>query len=408
MLIGESSQEQAKTRRSQRLLDGATAAAAVAKCPSDSSVENIPSVRPRKSVRSSSRTESLPSGLVKSKVRRTPVPQSKQSESYPSSEVREQIRSYPGSEVREQIRSYPSSEVIKSESESYKVEESESDSNEENLSEQFQFEPSTSTTEFSAREVPTQQYEKFEAPEEEEPSEPSTSRPVSSYIDPDYQSEKFYQHPEEEVFYKWSPLSPIPESNPCLDWKVELDSEGSNQHFDEETSSSSSSENFRMAQPATPTYVQTIPIAANIQPFRGLLADGELHFQPGSDVRTWLDSVDAYFLAAGITQDAEKIARVSTFVDRSCGDAAVVVARTAAEFHSQTWAALREALISHYSDFKISDPLTQMEQFMNTRTPIKNIQQLPMLLLKTREKVDSLVEAYVGLPAFSRTPAAQI
>ena len=31
-----------------------------------------------------------------------------------------------------------------------------------------------------------------------------------------------------------------------------------------------------------------------------------------------------------------------------------------------------------------------------------------MLLLKTREKVDSLVEAYVGLPAFSQTPAAQI
>ena len=163
-----------------------------------------------------------------------------------------------------------------------------------------------------------------------------------------------------------------------------------------------------MAQPATPKYVQTIPIAANIQPFRGLRADGELHFQPGSDVRTWLDSVDAYFLAAGITQDAEKIARVSTLVDRSCGDAAVVVARTAAEFHAQTWASLREALISHYSDFKISDPLTQMEQFMNTRTPIKNIQQLPMLLLKTREKVDSLVEAYVGLPAFSQTPAAQI
>ena len=49
-----------------------------------------------------------------------------------------------------------------------------------------------------------------------------------------------------------------------------------------------------------------------------------------------------------------------------------------------------------------------MEQFMNTRTPIKNIQQLPMLLLKIREKVDSLVEAYVGLPAFSQTPAAQI
>ena len=269
--------------------------------------------------------------------------------------------------------------MIKSECESYKVEESESDSSEENQSEQFQFEPSTSTAEFSARKVPTQQ------------------------------SEKFYQQPEEEAFYKWSPLSPIPENNPCLYWKVELDSEGSNQYFEEETSRSSSSENFRMAQPAPPTYVQTIPITANIQPFRGLLADGELHFQPGSDVRTWLDSVDTYFLAAGITQDAEKIARVSTLVDRSCGDAAVVVARTAAEFHSQTGAAVKEALISYYSDFKISDPqIRNMEQFMNTRTPIKNIQQLPMLLLKTREKVDSLVEAYVGLPAFSQTPAAQI
>ena len=146
-----------------------------------------------------------------------------------------------------------------------------------------------------------------------------------------------------------------------------------------------------MAKPAPPTYVQRIPITANIKPICGLRADGELHFQPGSDVCTWLDSVDAYFLAADITQDAEKIARVSTLVDRSCGDAAVVVARTAAEFHSQTWAALREALISHYSDYKISDPVTQMEQVMNTRTPIKNIQQLPMLLLKTREKVDSLV-----------------
>ena len=134
----------------------------------------------RKSVRSPSRTESLPSGLVCSKVRRTPVPQSKQSESHHSSEE----RSYPSSKVREQIRSYPSSEVIKIESESYKVEESESDSSEENQSKQFQFEPSTSTAEFSAREVPTQQYEKFEAPEEEELSEPSTSRPVSGYIDP--------------------------------------------------------------------------------------------------------------------------------------------------------------------------------------------------------------------------------
>ena len=168
--------------------------------------------------------------------------------------------------------------MIKIESESYKVDESESDSSEENQSEQFQFEPGTSTAEFSAREVPTQQYEKLDAPEEEELSEPSTSRPVSSYIDPDYQSEKFYQQPEEEVFDKWSRLSPILENNPCLDWKVELDSEGSNQYFEEETSSSSSSENFRMAQPAPPTYVQMIPITANIQPFRGLRADGELHF----------------------------------------------------------------------------------------------------------------------------------
>ena len=134
-----SKEEQGKTRRSQRLLDRATAA----KCPSTSSVENIPSARPRKSVRSPSRTESLPSGLVKSNVQRTPVPQNKQSGSYhsgeersyhsgekrsyhsseersyhsskeisyPSSEVSEQIRSYPSSEVSEQIRSYPSSEV---------------------------------------------------------------------------------------------------------------------------------------------------------------------------------------------------------------------------------------------------------------------------------------------------------
>ena len=318
--MNESSQEKEETRKSQRLRDKATAATAEAKYSSHLSVENIPSVRPRKSVKSSSRTENLPSGLVKSKVRRTPVPQSKQIKSHPSSEGREYIgshpssearshpsseaRSHPSSEGREYIgshpsseaRSYPSSEVIKSEIERYKVEESESD-----LSEQFQFEPSTA--EFSAREVPNQHYEKFEAPEEEEFT---TSRPASSCIDPDHQPEEFYQQPEEEVFYKWrppidSPLSPIPESNSCLDWKVELDSEGSDQYLDGETSSSSSSENFRMAQPDAPKYVQTIPIAANIQPFRGLRADGELHFQPGSDVRTWLDSVDAYFLAAGIT-----------------------------------------------------------------------------------------------------------
>ena len=226
-------------------------------------------------------------------------------------------------------------------------------------------------------------------------------------VNPEWLSKKFDPPDEEVFFYKWSPLSPIPENNPCKDQKVELESEGSDQYFEEETSSSCSSEDFerRMAQP---NYIQTIPIAANIQPFRGQRAEGELHFQPGSDVRTWLDSVDAYFAAAGITLDAEKIARVSTLVDRSCGDAAVVVARTASEFISQTWAALREALISHDSDYKISDPLTQMEQFMNTRTPIKNIQQLPMLLLKTREKVDSLVDAYICLPAISQTPSAQI
>ena len=196
--MSESSQEKGETRRSQRLLEKATAATAEAKYSSDPSVENIPSVRPRKSVRSPSRTESLPSGLVKSKVRRTPVPQSKQIKSYPSSEGREYIGSYPSSEARNhpsserrehigsypssEARSYPSSEVIKSEIESYKVEESESD-----LSEQFQFEPSTA--EFSAREIPIQQYDKFEAP-------------------------------EEKVFYNWrppveSPLSPIPEITPA-------------------------------------------------------------------------------------------------------------------------------------------------------------------------------------------------
>ena len=216
--MSESSQEKGETRRSQRLLDkGVTGV--------NPSVENIPSVRPRKSVKSSSRTENLPSGLVKSKVRRTPVPQSKQIKSHPSSEGREYIGSHPSSEVRShpssevrshpssearshpssearshpssearshpssearshpssegreyigshpsskarshpssegreyigshpssEARSYPSSEVIKSEIERYKVEESESD-----LSEQFQFEPSTA--EFSAREVPIQ------------------------------------------------------------------------------------------------------------------------------------------------------------------------------------------------------------------------------------------------------------
>ena len=108
--MSESSQEKVKTRRSQRLLDKTTAATAEAKCPSDPSVENIPSVRPRKSVRSPSRTESLPSGLVKSKVRRTPVPQSKQIVSHPSSEEIEQIVSHPSSEGREQIVSHPSSE----------------------------------------------------------------------------------------------------------------------------------------------------------------------------------------------------------------------------------------------------------------------------------------------------------
>ena len=219
-----SEEEQApQRRRSQRLLDRATAA----KCPSTSSIENIPSARPRKSVRSPSRTETLPSGLVRSQVQRIPVPQSKQSESYHSGEERSyhsgeersypssKERSYPSSEVSKQSKRYPA-EVIKNESERYKVEESESDSSEENQSEQFQFEPSTSTAEFSASEVPTQQYEKFEAAPEEELSEPSASRPVSSYIPLDCQAEKFYQHPEEEKLYKWSRLSPIPESNPCL------------------------------------------------------------------------------------------------------------------------------------------------------------------------------------------------
>ena len=181
--MNESSQEKEETRKSQRLRDKATAATAEAKYSSHLSVENIPSVRPRKSVKSSSRTENLPSGLVKSKVRRTPVPQSKQIKSHPSSEGREYIGSHPSSEVRShpssevrshpssearshpssevrshpssearshpssearshpssegreyigshpssEARSYPSSEVIKSEIERYKVEESESD-----------------------------------------------------------------------------------------------------------------------------------------------------------------------------------------------------------------------------------------------------------------------------------------
>ena len=375
-----SEEEHASQRRSERLVDRAAAAAAKAKYPSVSSVHNSPvnplvpsvpnkekSVRPRRSVRNPSLVEPLPSGpvtktqVVRCQVRRTPVPQSKQSRGNPAEESR---------------------------------------------SEQPQFEPSASTSESSASEAPAQRY-KEEAPvEEEELAGPSTSRSVSSDVTPDCLSKKF-DEPEEEVSFKWSPLSPIPENNPCLDCKVKLYSEGSDQFFEEETSSSCSSENFerRMAQP---NYIQTIPITANIQPFRGLRAKGELHFQPGSDVRSWLDSVEAYFAAAGITQDAKKIANISTLVDRSCGDAAAVVARIASEFISQIWAALRKALISHYSDFKISDPLTQMKHFMNTKAPIKNIQQLPMLLLKTREKVDSLVDAYISLPAFSQTPAAQI
>ena len=105
--MSESSQEKGETRRSQRLLDkGVTGV--------NPSVENIPSVRPRKSVKSSSRTENLPSGLVKSKVRRTPVPQSKQIKSHPSSEGREYIGSHPSSEARShpssEARSHPSSE----------------------------------------------------------------------------------------------------------------------------------------------------------------------------------------------------------------------------------------------------------------------------------------------------------
>ena len=49
-----------------------------------------------------------------------------------------------------------------------------------------------------------------------------------------------------------------------------------------------------------------------------------------------------------------------------------------------------------------------MKQFVNTRAFIKNILQSPMLLLKTREKVDSLVDAYVNLPAVSQTLASLI
>ena len=84
-----------------------------------------------------------------------------------------------------------------------------------------------------------------------------------------------------------------------------------------------------------------------------------------------------------------------------------MVARTGAEFAGKSWAALCEALISHYADFRVHDPITQIETFMNSRPPVKNVQQIPMLFLKAREKVDSLVESYLNLPAFSQTPQAQ-
>ena len=205
--------------------------------------------------------------------------------------------------------------------------------------------------------------------------------------------------------------------SPHLDWNVEEvdikfdDFEDSLEKIEVETSSDSdpdeeeqtSSDSDHEEMAATPP-TQTIPITANIQPFRGQRQEGELHFQQGCDVRTWIQSVNAYYHAAGITQDAEKIARVATLVDRSCGD---VVARTAAEFAGKSWAALCEALISHYSDFRVHDPITQIETFMNSRPPVKNVQQIPMLFLKAREKVDSLVESYLNLPAFSQTPQAQ-
>ena len=169
--------------------------------------------------------------------------------------------------------------------------------------------------------------------------------------------------------------------------KIEAEtSSDSDPDEEEQTSTDSDHEEQEEEMAATPP-MQTIPITANIQPFQGQIQEGELHFQQGCDVRTWIQSVYAYYQAAGITQDAEKIARVATLVDRSCGDAATVVARMAAEFSGKSWAALCEALISHYADFRVHDPITQIETFMNNRPPVKNAQQIPMLFLKAREKV---------------------
>ena len=183
--------------------------------------------------------------------------------------------------------------------------------------------------------------------------------------------------------------------------KVETSSD-SDPDEEEQTSCDSNHEEEEKEEMAATPSTQTIPITANIQPFRGQRQEGELHFQQGCDVRTWIQSINAYYHAAGITQDAEKIARVATLVDRSCGDAATVVARTAAEFAGKSWGALCEALISHYADFCVHDLITQIETFMNSRPPVKNVQQIPMLFLKAREKVDSLVESYLNLPSTSK------
>ena len=162
----------------------------------------------------------------------------------------------------------------------------------------------------------------------------------------------------------------------------------------EEQTSSDSDVDDEEEEMAANSPVQTISITANIQLFRDQRQEGELHYQQGCDVRTWIQFVNTYYHAAGTTQDAEKIARVASLVNRSCGDAATVVARTAAEFAGKTWNVLCEALISQYADFRVHDPITQIETFMNYRPPVKNVQQIPMLFLKAREKVDSLVESY--------------
>ena len=127
-----------------------------------------------------------------------------------------------------------------------------------NRSDRSHFEPSTSTSDSS--EALARQCK--EGAPEEKLVEPSTSRLASSeLLFSNLFFEKFYE-PEEETLFEWLPLSPISESefsNPWIDWKVKLDSEGSDLYFEEETSSSSCSENSerKMTQP---NYIQKITL----------------------------------------------------------------------------------------------------------------------------------------------------